>query len=904
MALQVWLPLNGDLENKGLSSVTVTNSGAIVNTAGKIGSCYSFGDGTESTKGRGININNNFTTIGSSRSICAWVRPKGTHLHYTGAIASSGNWNTNNGRWVFGIKQNNGGFTGFDHLYSTYCSTTIPTNEWTHLCVTVEDGITKFYKNGVLIEQQSRGAGSLTSDASNTMVGRETYASGYFSFNGDINDVRIYDHCLSPKEVKEISKALILHYPLDDFINSGSVNLVANGWGGSDNWTRTGSTYISTDVPSSPTGITNSYYNDNWTKEFIPISQNDSYTISAYAKKYLAATCYISVRPYDIDKNRITYEQCNGLLSPTLTTLAQDLNPGDTIVYLTDASRWYTNRTHAYLIAIFGYKDSTGYTYSDLVYTRRVYSWGSTTDKSHLDIPNNRLTLNSPYTGDKIPAGTKVCQTEYGSTYWYPSYISASSAIDWTLLTKTFTPADYSYLKPARYITVGSMGSYQYLAGITLINNNTLPIVYDCSGYGNDGTITKAFKSAQVEGGRYKHCALFDSSQIYINHLPMYGEVCTLSCWINIKNYTPERSCNIIGGVYLTINDAGKLSGYSYGKSPAGYHSGTTTIPLNTWTHVALVWTPTHLIGYVNGIEDLKVACTGSFSSNDTKYFGIESTSGRKYNGYMNDIRIYMTVLSADDILELYNTSAIVDKNNFKCYELDETTNNMLAEQEIGILTKTWGNGLSSYTQQHCQCTLTDDGYRIYRTPDLIYSQAGTVMWGGFVIDNTNNRFNFQTGHTYMLQFEVKGQTSNSVSDIYWTNYVGWGGGETQCSPSNIVISNPVTANYNNSEWKTFTYKWTINDNVWKLCTSSYQSFVAGQYYVSYKGFKYGFGYKDTGSLGTDLYIRNIRMFDITNGNNIEIFKSGVTESVSFIEETIDPEITQGGLVANQFKEI
>lgn len=42
MALQVWLPLNGTLENKGLSNVTVTNNGATVDNNGKIGKCYSF----------------------------------------------------------------------------------------------------------------------------------------------------------------------------------------------------------------------------------------------------------------------------------------------------------------------------------------------------------------------------------------------------------------------------------------------------------------------------------------------------------------------------------------------------------------------------------------------------------------------------------------------------------------------------------------------------------------------------------------------------------------------------------------------------------------------------------------------------------------------------------------------
>lgn len=61
-----------------------------------------------------------------------------------------------------------------------------------------------------------------------------------------------------------------------------------------------------------------------------------------------------------------------------------------------------------------------------MVYTRRIYSWGTTTDKSNLDKTNNTVTLRSAYSGETIPAGTTVCQSSDGATYYYVRSINTT----------------------------------------------------------------------------------------------------------------------------------------------------------------------------------------------------------------------------------------------------------------------------------------------------------------------------------------------------------------------------------------------------------------------------------------------------------------------------------------------
>lgn len=205
---------------------------------------------------------------------------------------------------------------------------------------------------------------------------------------------------------------------------------------------------------------------------------------------------------------------------------------------------------------------------------------------------------------------------------------------------------------------------------------------------------------------------------------------------------------------------------------------------------------------------------------------------------------------------------------------------NMAYNAQVGIATKTFIAPLASYTQANCQVTLTDTGYRIYRPPNKTTSNDGNTMWGGFVLRFTTPPF--IKGHTYIICFDVKGQTTNG-QDIQWSNNMGWAGGGLTPSPSNVSHNAPG-ANFQSTEWYPFYYKWTINDDVYKTCTSSYSSFVSGNTYPSYRDWKFGFVYSNTGTLGTDLYINNVRLYDITTASNQNITKSGILYTNELIE--------------------
>ena len=147
----------------------------------------------------------------------------------------------------------------------------LPYDTWTHLVITNEtvNGTyyLKIYKDGELYDSASKSGNGLSIRSGQLILG-----SGVESANGSVyfSDFRIYDHTLSQKEVTELSRGCILHYPCNDILNEGTVNLV-------NSITAGGQTTVSNGVVTTSGVNADTYFTLNLSES---ITEGTQYTIS------------------------------------------------------------------------------------------------------------------------------------------------------------------------------------------------------------------------------------------------------------------------------------------------------------------------------------------------------------------------------------------------------------------------------------------------------------------------------------------------------------------------------------------------------------------------------------------------------------------------------------------------
>lgn len=232
MSLLVWLPLISNYENQGLSDLKFTpenTSYTSLQTGGKIGSSAYY-NSSESVGGL---VSNKTLSLGNNLTMCCWFKFSSLYSGSALGCAMGGQHRYSNStgmgltvKYISGTtgylscNTGNGGGSG-NRTYNTYCgSTLLSANTWYHVAMTYNGSTIKLYVNGKLdgththtgqvnvADYVTVGTWSLAGTSGNTIY------NGY-KLIGNLNDFRIYNHTLNPKEIKEIAKGLVAHYKMN-----------------------------------------------------------------------------------------------------------------------------------------------------------------------------------------------------------------------------------------------------------------------------------------------------------------------------------------------------------------------------------------------------------------------------------------------------------------------------------------------------------------------------------------------------------------------------------------------------------------------------------------------------------------------------------------------------------------
>ena len=593
MSLQVWLPLNGDLHNQGLSNLTfstLSSTYCISDNSGKIGKCYK---NDAPAWNRGGLISNTTINLGQQQSAFCWVNftTLNSSSSLGGALISQHRHTANKGMGlnIKYVSSTTGYLTvstgnGSSRTYNAYCATTLMNaGTWYHVGYTYDGSNIRLYVNGNLEKTQAYSGMSISADyltIFNWSMASSSGSSAYTNYrlNGYLNDVRLYNHCLSSKEVKELARGLVLNYQLKDFFPLNLVKYDKNIYTESDGskWIRifhhnnpASKLFAKTDIWAS--GV---YKDEDRWFDIYPIVQ--SLTTFEFMVKQKQTSSATEVK-YRWIQNK----------SP-LTATYNDVKP-DAVTRITTSG--YTNGNQGGL-------------------------WRSGHANTHMVIANSN-------SGNWY--GATGCWVAYnGGIPGYPNTVITTGYID-------------LYIKISDYIS---------------------NIIYDCSGYCNNG-IAVGDLTITTNSSRY-NTAIYLNASGSNNHIETNNELAIPTTAISVSFWVKaNKSTNQVLFADPKL-EFGLLNSLGYVIPTAS--SAPFNIPnfqTNEWNHVVVIRENSNYKLYINGVEQTRGSSNNNYVHNSTKLYLFNRSYNNNYaaNATMSDFRVYATALSAAAVKELYQTS-------------------------------------------------------------------------------------------------------------------------------------------------------------------------------------------------------------------------------------------------------
>jgi len=154
----------------------------------------------DSGNGAGLNMINEIT-------LAAWAKPNGGQYVSSYAIAK-GVYNTE--AYAMDFWNSGPNPYGFSMVFTTsvngrvypYIANAWTPNQWQFFVITYTSGHLGFYRNGILLQDNTGYTGTISTTTSNLLLGR-VFGQNYY-FNGTISNVQIYNASLSANQVQAL----------------------------------------------------------------------------------------------------------------------------------------------------------------------------------------------------------------------------------------------------------------------------------------------------------------------------------------------------------------------------------------------------------------------------------------------------------------------------------------------------------------------------------------------------------------------------------------------------------------------------------------------------------------------------------------------------------------------------
>lgn len=594
--------------------------------SGKFGNAGGFGDTGVDDYATSAD-SSSLSVTGQGLTLSAWINPDDNtqvdiihkDSHYTLAI-------------------NNQCITYADSITWSYatigCYGSISTGSWQHITVTFDGNTIYFYKDGVQIGSKTR-SGSLSDNSNALYIG--SYTNSQWFFDGKIDEVRIYNRSLSSKEVRDLynwAPGPIGYWNMDEKTGSTVTDLSGNG--------------RSLSFTNSPTWITgkyggaldfdnDDYVSNDWT-DFSLVNQ----TIEFWMNVDNINTSYRDIlgTTNNSDTNRFHLSSTNNRImwynflnsgshvdSGFIPTAGQWYHVAGTYdgttakVYINGVLKASTNATITSYSATGLWVAGTTEDYDGKIDEVKIYDYARTPKQIMED-------MNAGHPSGGSPVASQILYWKFDEGYGTTT--SDSSGHNYT---GTFSCMDSGCLIPT---------------------------------WNNNGKFNKAIYFYSPSSTR---SYVTTSTGNPINISSTVGSKMTWTLWIN-----PDSSQN--GGGWLLRNgtgvdenyglDLGSPSGGYYKVDFTGYDTSFRSIittnyivPAKQWSHLSVVYSQGQWIKvYVNGVFKEQVTWPYSATVQASSSFNIgghPGSSGQRFNGLIDEVKVYNDELTSDEILLDYN---------------------------------------------------------------------------------------------------------------------------------------------------------------------------------------------------------------------------------------------------------